>query len=35
MKPTAFGKSQDLPSDLSKLKDVKAKVADISGNWLE
>ena len=34
-KPTKFGKSQDLPSDLGKLKDVERKICDIEGNWLE
>ena len=34
IKPTAFGKNQDLPADLTKLKDMQTKVADISGNWL-
>ena len=34
LNPTAFGKDQDLPSDLNKLKDVQTKLADISGNWL-
>lgn len=32
--PTKFGKDQNLPSELGKLKDVKTKVAEISGNWL-
>lgn len=32
--PTRFGKDQDLPSELAKLKDVQTKLADISGNWL-
>ena len=32
--PTAFGKSQDLPSDLKKLNDIKTKICDISGNYL-
>jgi hypothetical protein len=30
-----FGKNQDLPSDLSKLKDVSSKICDISGGWIE
>ena len=34
MAQTKFGKGQDLPEDLSKLKDVKTKICDISGNWL-
>ena len=33
--PTKFGKGQDLPSDLAKLKDMEKKICDIKGNWLE
>ena len=31
---TQFGKHQELPKDLSKLSDMKTKVADFSGNYL-
>lgn len=34
LQPTKFGKSQSLPEDISKLKDVKQKICDVSGNWL-
>lgn len=34
LKPTLFGKTQSLPEDISKLKDVKQKVCELSGNWL-
>ena len=34
LQPTKFGKSQSLPEDINKLKDVKQKVCDLSGNWL-
>ena len=33
--PTQFGKHQDLPTNLSKLPDMKAKLADFSGNYLQ
>lgn len=35
LEPTRYGKDQKLPEELSKLKDVGKKVADISGNWLQ
>jgi len=34
LKPTQFGKTQSLPEDISKLKDVQRKVCELSGNWL-
>jgi len=34
LQPTKFGKSQNLPEDLTKLKDVQQKVCELSGNWL-
>ena len=30
-----FGKNQDLPSDISKLKDISSKICDVSGGWIE
>jgi hypothetical protein len=30
-----FGKNQDLPTDINKLKDISSKISDISGGWLE
>ena len=35
LQPTKFGKNQDLPTDLSKLKDVKTKICELQGNWLQ
>lgn len=30
-----FGKNQDLPTDINKLKDISSKICDVSGGWLE
>ena len=34
-KDTPFGKNQSLPTDLNKLSDLKTKLADFSGNYLQ
>lgn len=35
VKPTVFGRTQSLPTDLSKLaSEMKSKICDIEGNWL-
>ena len=33
--PVKFGRGQDLPESLSKLKDVDKKICDITGGWLD
>lgn len=32
--PIKFGKNQELPTELKKIKDIETKICDISGSWM-